>query len=131
MILLNNGLDLLINETEMSLKKVLRIYWITCFLSFNLVLVSPKVYHKNETRNDNGFNAFGYENEQVYQIYWSKKSLENHMGYILIERKLRQFSFFFIPKTLIHLRTIKQTIKKQSRKYFCMNHLQGFCSSVV
>ena len=98
MILLNNGLDLLINETGMSLKKVLRIYWITCFLSFNLVLISQKVYHKNETKNDNGFNAFGYENEQVYQIYWSKKSLENHMGYILIERKLRQFSFFLYQK---------------------------------
>ena len=98
MILLNNGLDLLINETGMSLKKVLRIYWITCFLSFNLVLISQKVYHKNETKNDNGFIAFGYENKQVYQIYWSKKSLENHMRYILIERKLRQFSFFLYQK---------------------------------
>lgn len=46
-----------------------------------------KNYHKIETKNDASINVFGYENEQVYRVCWSKIVFESRIQLFLIDNE--------------------------------------------
>ena len=56
--------------------------------------VATKHYGKIEVQNNININVFGYENEQFYAIYVSKKKNEKVLNLLLITERERSNTMF-------------------------------------